>query len=273
MVEFFQEYFINPIIDQANYAPYNVYNTTAFALIALLAVFLIYKGLEKAGFALDGRFFEAILPYVVFGGVFRVFEDAGIAPRIVNIGGVQTYPFVTPLIYVNIFLLLAFTAALAWLATKDRQKTVTAVRNAGLLYAALALLVLLPRVKNPVWLIAGVALASLVWVAYRWSLKWRKLPTDRMLSWMVFGQALDGSATFVGLQFAGYAEQHVVGNVLIDIGGPALFWLVKVAFAFAAVEVLRGEKDEGPRNFVALLITIFGLAPGLRDLLRAALGV
>ncbi|MBI2446094.1 DUF63 family protein [Candidatus Micrarchaeota archaeon] len=273
MADFFQEYFINPIVDQAHYPPYNVYNTITFALVALIAVFLIYKGLKKAGFTLDGTFFEAILPYVIFGGIFRVFEDAGIAPRIVTIVGYQTYPFVTPLIYVNIFLLLALTAAGAWLWTKNRSRTVTAVRNAGLLYAALALLVLLPRVKNPIWLVAGLLLALMVWGAYRWSLTFRKLPTDRMLSWMVFGQALDGSATFIGLQFAGYAEQHVVGNVLIDIGGPALFWLVKVAFAFAASEVLRGEKDDGARNFVALLITIFGLAPGLRDLVRAALGV
>ncbi len=273
MADFFQEYFINPIVDQANYPPYNVYNTVTFALVALIAVFLIYKGLKKAGFALDGKFFEAILPYVVFGGVFRVFEDAGLVPRIVTIGGIQTYPFVTPLIYVNIFLLLAVTAAFAWLWTKDRQKTVTTVRNAGLAYAGLALLVLLPLVKNPVWLLAGAGLAALVWVAYRFSLNLRKIPSDRMLSWMVFGQALDGSATFIGLQFAGYVEQHVVGNVLIDVGGPALFWLVKVAFAFAAAEVLRGEKDDGARNFVALLITIFGLAPGLRDLMRAALGV
>ncbi|MBI5226560.1 DUF63 family protein [Candidatus Micrarchaeota archaeon] len=273
MADFFQTYFIDPIIHQADNAPYNVYNTTAYAVIALVAVYLIYRGLKKAGFSFNQAFFEAIIPYVIFGGIFRVLEDAHAVPRIVNIGGIELYPFVTPLVYVFIFLVLSVTSVVAWFATKNRDKTLAYVKKAGFLYAALSLLVLVPLFKNWMFAIGMLALAGVAWGAYRPWVQKRGLPQNRMLSWMVFGQVLDGSATFIGLTFAGYSEQHVVGNFLIDTGGPALFWLVKVAFAIAAAEALRKEPNENARNFVALLITIFGLAPGLRDLIRILAGV
>ncbi len=279
MADFFQTYFIDPIIHQADNAPYNIYNTTAYAVIALVAVFLIYRGLKKAGFRFNQAFFEAIIPYVIFGGIFRVLEDAHAVPRIVNVGGIELYPFVTPLVYVFIFLVLAVTAAMAWLATKNKDKTLNrdkmlnVVQKAGILYAAASLLVLVPLFKNWPYALGMLALAGIAWGAYRVWVQHRGLPQNRLLSWMVFGQVLDGSATFIGLTFAGYSEQHVVGNFLIDTGGPALFWLVKVGFAIAAAEALRKEPNENARNFVALLITIFGLAPGLRDLIRILAGV
>ncbi len=273
MAEFFQEYFVNPILYPTQYAPYNIYNTTAYALIALAAVFFIYKGLQKAGVKIDQRFQGAILPFIVFGGLFRVFEDADLTPRVVDIGGIELYPFVTPQIYIIIFLALAAIALAAWILTKNREKTLEWVGKTGWLMSALAALGLITRIQNPLWAIVPLALAAAVWFIHEKIREHRKLEPNSFISFMVFGQVLDGAATFVGIQFAGYAEQHVVGNLLIDIGGPLLFLLVKIAFAFAAAEMLRQEKDEDARNFVALLITVFGLAPGLRDLTRAALGV
>ena len=272
-MDFFQQYFINPIIDQADYAPYNVYNTALYAALALVAVFLIFRGLKKAGFSFNRQFVESVMPYVIFGGIFRVLEDAHAVPRTVTLFGVQFYPFVTPLVYVFIFLVLAVTTLAAWFATKNRDKTMNLVQKAGLLYAAASLWVLVPHFKNWPFAVGMLALAGVVLLAYRFMTEKRGLKQDAVLSWMVFGQALDGSATFIGLQFAGYTEQHVVGNALIDAGGPLLFWLVKIAFAVGTAELLRREKDENARNFVALLITIFGLAPGLRDLVRILAGV
>ncbi len=273
MADFFQEYFVNPILYPTQYPPYNIYNTMAYALIALAAVWLIYNGLQKAGFRIDQRFQGAILPFIVFGGVFRVYEDADLTPRVVDIGGLQLYPFVTPQIYIVIFLGLSVIALASWLATKNREKTLEWVGKAGWLLSALAAVGLIVRIQHPLWAILPLALAAAAWFIHEKIREHRKLEADSFLSLMVFGQVLDGAATFVGIQFAGYAEQHVVGNILLDIGGPLLFFAVKIAFAFAAAEMLRQEKDQDARNFVALLITIFGLAPGLRDLTRAALGV
>lgn len=271
--DFIQEYFINPILYQDQYAPYNVYNTAVYAVIALLAVYLIFRGLRKAGVDIDKKFFYAILPFVVFGGIFRVFEDAHILPRVVDVFGFELYPFVTPYIYVLIFLLLGLTTGVSWLVTKDRQTTLSWVAKAGAVYAVAAFLVLVPWFKDYVPGVLIVALAAAA-VGLHFLLNHvRKIPGDALVSWMVFGQVFDGAATFVGTGFAGYAEQHVLGNFLIGAAGPWLFFLIKIVFALVAAEVLRKETAVNERNFVLLLITIFGLAPGIRDIFRIVAGV
>ncbi|MDP2717290.1 MAG: DUF63 family protein [Candidatus Micrarchaeota archaeon] len=273
MADFIQEYFLNPILDQAHYAPYNVYNTAVYAILALLAVYLIYKGLERAKIPVDRRFVEAILPFVFFGGIFRVFEDAQLLPRVVSVGGVEFYPFITPYIYVVVFLLLVVTSAVAWLVLRDRQKMLDAVKTAGVAYDVAAFAFLLSFFRDVQFGLAIAGLSALAFLAYRFLNEKRGIAQNAILSWMVFGQVFDGAATFVGTGFAGYSEQHVLGNFIIGSAGPWLFFLVKIAFAFLAAEFLRKEKDENPRNFVALLITIFGLAPGTRDVLRIVAGV
>lgn len=271
--DFIQEYFVNPILYQDQYAPYNVYNTAVYAIVALLAVYLIFRGLRKSGFQIDRKFVYAILPFVVFGGVFRVFEDAKILPRVVDLGGFELYPFVTPYIYVLIFMLLAVTAGVAFLATQRKEKTLDWVGRAGTAYAVLAFLVLVPWFKDYVSGFMILGFAALAFGLHLLLNHVRKIPGDALLSWMVFGQVFDGAATFVGTGFAGYAEQHVLGNALIGAAGPWLFFAVKIAFALLAAEILRNEKSVNERNFVLLLITIFGLAPGTRDLLRIVAGV
>jgi len=103
----------------------------------------------------------------------------------------------------------------------------------------------------------------------------RKIKTARIEGATFYAQCLDGAATFWGVQFGGYGEQHVFGNFLFSVGGPLLFFLVKIAFVYLAVEVFRRETDKKSeaRTYLLLLITIFGLAPGVRDILRITCGV
>ena len=109
---------------------------------------------------------------------------------------------------------------------------------------------------------------------------------------MVGAQALDGAATFVIIDFgkvllkgAEYGEQHVASGLLGEIFGTyATFYLVKVAISMGAAYLLtKEEKEKGAAAsgkgsgedellFVAMIIMIMGLAPGLRDVLRAAVG-
>ena len=77
----------------------------------------------------------------------------------------------------------------------------------------------------------------------------------------------------MGRAIAGYGEQHVFGNFLFSLGGPLLFFLVKIAFVYAAVFVFRREAKGEARTYLLLLITIFGLAPGVRDALRITCSV
>jgi uncharacterized membrane protein len=279
-MDWIQEYFVNPITQTNDYAPYNAANTLVFAALALAAAFLIYKGLQRAKIKINERFFYAILPFIVFGGALRVWEDAHWLPRAVTLGGIEFYPFVTPYIYVLTFALVVLGIAFArHYASRYKQKNNALFEetlfNFGAVFGALAVLPLALLFKQWAFFMAITASAAVAAVLLTRVDAFRKIKTARIEGATFFAQCLDGAATFWGVQFAGYGEQHVLGNALFSIGGPLLFFLVKIAFVYAAVEVFRREtqaKSEA-RTHLLLLITIFGLAPGVRDLLRITCGV
>jgi len=135
---------------------------------------------------------------------------------------------------------------------------------------------LFPLFEN--WLhaaaIFAVAFAALKVFEYAWSK--RGFKEGLLEKAVIFGQSLDGAASCIGIAYppagTSYFEQHVVGGALMGAFSPFAFLALKLAFAFAAIWLLRREKEE-ERNFVLILIAVFGLAPGLRDALRIAAGV
>ena len=277
-MDFIQEYFVNPILYQDKFAPYNAYNTVVYAILAIAAVFLIYKAFRKAGISIDNDFFKAILPFVLFGSVLRVAEDSNLAPRAVEIAGVTVFPFVTPGIYLLTFLLLAAAMAVAYAIYGKGDKFTKAVTAFGMGLASAAFVVSLPaiaKLANVIPFLAILILAGVVWFAFKTVWKKRGLKTSFAEESVVFSQALDGSATFVGVGLLGYSEQHLVGNAIFSLfGGPWAFLVLKIAFALVVVELVRKEKiRDDEKNYLLLLVMILGLAPGLRDALRILAGV
>ncbi|MBI5177114.1 DUF63 family protein [Candidatus Micrarchaeota archaeon] len=270
------EYFVNPLAYPDKYPPYNPVNTAAFALAALAAAYLIYRGLGRLGIAIDQRFYRAIVPFILLGSAMRVVTDAGALPRAIVVGGTTLYPFVTPGIYILIFALAAASMAVAFVLGKvakmDFSKTVSSL---GWLFAATALLRLLPLFRNFYYFLFIIAIASAGLLAYHAFCIFTSRKRGLMHRLAVFGQCLDGGATFVGVSLLGYSEQHVVANYVFGVGTPLLFLILKIIFAFIVVEAIESElsQKEGQRAFVLLLITIFGLAPGMRDALRILAGV
>jgi uncharacterized membrane protein len=279
---FINEYFIYPMRYPASYLPYNIFNTAAFAVAALLSAWLLRKIIaKKLRIPIDENFYFAVFPYLLFGGFFRVAEDAKILPRETVIGGYSFFPFITPGIYLISFLLIcAFLAASHRLS--KRENFLGNFKKAGWALAACAALYISISVgKFPNYLlgISIVALAAACAIAFkiidRAASKSAAKPSELAT---VFSQSLDGAATFAGLQFAGYTEQHVLGNMVIGSFGPFSFFLLKAAFAWAVVWVARrefgaSEADRQLKTYFLLLITIFGIGPGTRDFFRIALGV
>jgi len=151
---------------------------------------------------------------------------------------------------------------------------------AGWMLASFPVLLLLPMAVHFGYALAIVALAAVAAISMKHLLKfsWKNtLP--------VFAHAFDGAATWVAINWFGpaqgvaYFEQHVLSG---GIGtatplGFGLFFILKVAFASAAVHYLAkdGEKEGVPPLAMELTlcaITVLGLAPGLRDMLRLLLG-
>ncbi|MDP3741858.1 MAG: DUF63 family protein [Candidatus Micrarchaeota archaeon] len=272
--QFITEYFVNPITHTDTYAPYNVVNTTVFAIIAIAAIYLIFKFLNSRGIKTDEKFYWAIIPYIFLGSIVRVLSDAKVFPRGVEISGITFYPFITPQIYVVVF---AVTIAALLLSRKfflDNWQDV--FFKTGAVLAFVSFLPLIFLFKNFVLFGGIIAIAGILFLLLHFS----PLKTSAMEKGIILSQGFDGAATFVGVQFGGYSEQHVVGNLIFDVfGGPWAFLVVKLLFAVAVVYVLRKESEKAAANaneevaFVSLVITIFGLAPGLRDALRLLAGV
>lgn len=276
------EYFINPMRYPAQYAPYNLVNTLVFAILALVAVFFIYKLLKRWRVEIGTRFFLAIIPFVLFGSALRVCEDARLLPREINLGGMPLFPFITPGIYFLVFAYVIIALAMGKLL--ERMRTIPKERTLGaigivLFLAPFALIVLKLKYFAHAAGIVGIGVVGviLLYALYR-HLNWKTELVERLT---VFAQCLDGGATFVGVAIgtpsATYFEQHVVGNALIGLGTPLLFMSIKFAFIIGATALLRREmkrpEERKQRNYLLLLLMIFGLAPGVRDLLRIAAGV
>ncbi|MFQ5405675.1 MAG: DUF63 family protein [Candidatus Micrarchaeia archaeon] len=280
---FVTEYFVNPICFQSQHAPYNVYNTATYAVLALLAAYVIYLTIKKIGIRPKKNFFLAIVPFVVLGSTLRVFEDAQILPRCVEFLGFQNVPtlFMSPGIYILTFSILVASFSLARIVQKkDVEKTLGSTKDTGTVIAILTMLVYLSKVgvKNAFFAVATIAITLTAYYAFKYS--WKKLAKngfDVFAKGAFFGQVFDGSATFIGTTFAGYGEQHVVGNLIIDFfGGSWAFLLVKIAFAIAVVWIAKTEfspDEQDQRAYVLILIMVMGLAPGLRDVLRIMAGV
>lgn len=84
---------------------------------------------------------------------------------------------------------------------------------------------------------------------------------------VVFGHALDGLSTAVGLAFLGFGEQTPLSRLIIDIGGVWLFVVVKVVLAVVVVGLLadyvREEPSEG--NLLLAAVAAVGLGPGVHN--------
>jgi len=98
-------------------------------------------------------------------------------------------------------------------------------------------------------------------------------------SLMIFSQFLDGAATYTGLDFYGYREKHVLPSFLIDLTGTAaVMFILKFLVLMFAIYILdigyREEMKEYPKldGLMRMVVIILGLAPGMRDMLRLALG-
>lgn len=288
-----QEYFVNPIFERTGY---NAINTLAYAAIALLCLYLIWRMLRKAGFDFAGKdFLCGAGAFVLFGSTSRVLTDladAGAFSYMAAVGGplapfyswlsqtgIFTYGYltVTPGIYVITALAFLLSIAIG-----------RAMKNGRFpMYAGLALwlpcaLLLLPFAEHFAFFALAIGIAAAGWLAAKWGLeKFCKRKLDLRENIAIFGQALDGAATFVVIDIFGkqagrqYFEQHVLSS---GIGGATplgflLFFAVKVALASAIVYFLSKEKlGAHDRALVLIVVAIMGFAPGLRDLLRMLCG-
>jgi uncharacterized membrane protein len=278
--DFIYKYYIDPIrLGQ----PYNLVDTSTYAIVLVLSVYLVYQWLRRSGVALDGPFVTATIPYVVLGGLLRVVEDTGM------IQSDFRFLLITPLIFFVVFFIAG--GSLVTSRILERKGLIPGFRplyggiGAGASVAVAALLVWFGLTRTTIDLVvlvsilllaAGTSLAvmGLLQRVFRW-----EYAGDPLYRLLIIGQMLDASATGYGIDLGPipYQEVHVVGSALIRWTGTAFsLFPLKLAVVIPAIYVLEMYRREGNREFanmVLLAMIVVGLAPGVRDMVRMVLHV
>ncbi len=276
MENFIYQYYVEPIW---NHSGYNIVNTLTYAIIAIIAIYLIYR-LIKTKIEINRNFMEGTLAFVLFGSTLRVVTDSvdgGVFTPITPIHSllienhVYDYGYLTvsPGIYV-----LTAVLFLASLLICHKRKRMDQLKYFGLGLFLPHMLLLLPLMKYAIYAIPVIILAAIpAYLAYRYF-------KESYLAGIVGAHALDGAATFFVIDiFSGisgiiYSEQHVIPSLIgSGTGTYFIFFLVKVAIAAGAAYVIQKEKLElNEKYYLAVVLMIMGLAPGLRDILRMMVG-
>lgn len=278
--EFLYKYYIDPIIYGQ---PYTIVDTLTYALILILSVYLVYRGLRRFGIEIDRDFVLATIPFVVLGGLLRVVEDTGMIASDLRI------LLITPIIFFVVFFI---TVGALFLSRLLEVKGVVREysRTYGLIGVALSaaffvLLILWGAANTRVDLVVLLAIPAMaavssaaVFAFLRYVLGWEYV-SDPLYLLLIVGHLFDASATSFGIDLHAlhYVEQHVVGSALIEWSGTAFaMFPLKLAVIVPAIYVLELYRKEGNVAFwhlVLLAMIVVGMAPGVRDMMRMVIYV
>lgn len=248
--DFFTNYFINPILYAEGYNPIN---TTVYALVLVVAAYLIFRLLQKLKIKVDKRLAIGVSPFVILGSFLRVLNDAGI---------LTSRLFVTPMIYFVVAgITLATLFVSQFLEKRYKVKYHKVMFVVGLALAAIA--VSFFKIVNSYGAILDLAF-YLPWPIFFYLIKWND--ANKVVASV---QMFDATTTFTSLQFFNYREQHVVPNIFINLFSPISFIAVKaVAVIIVLILIDRYADDKEFGNYLKLIIGILGAATSLRDYTR-----
>lgn len=124
--QFLWKYFIGPVIADASghsvsyhgvraYEGYTVFSEIVYGAILVFFIYILYRIFERLKLVADMRFILSTVPFILYGGIARVIEDAGILKEPLS------YLFISPIIYLQIGLLFVL-AFVFGLKTTDTRK-------------------------------------------------------------------------------------------------------------------------------------------------------
>jgi len=111
---FLWKYIIGPVVADATgkpvqhngvyaYEGYTPVSEAIYGILMVLFIYLTYLFFERNGIVVDLRFLLLSIPFMLYGSMARVMEDAGIFSRPLS------YFFISPFIYVQIGILFVFS--------------------------------------------------------------------------------------------------------------------------------------------------------------------
>lgn len=231
--------------------------------------------------SLDERHVVGLAPWMVAGAVGHVLYVREALPAIVRpLGGAPT-----------VYGAVALAAGAVWLvadaAGRDAPRALAVTGTVAVvpLFAQALVAGATRGALSPFWSGVGLLAAGLVG-GLAWALLRRLRPgvevTGRAGPLALFGHALDGVSTAVGIDVLQYGERSPLSRLIIEVGRDLptaemvgagwLFVVVKVLVAAAVVvalaDLVRDEPTEG--NALLALVIGVGLGPGVHNLLLFA---
>lgn len=264
LLDILRRFFISPIWDRSGY---NWVNTLIYGLILGVIALVTYKSIKKTGYRFNSDLFIIFLPFLVFATTVRALVDSGKYP--------YTYFLTSPGIYFTTMAIFAASILLSLLIRRlfkiEAKKTLISM---GIILSVSQLALLLEMVERPMagFLIiffssavcGAVLIIRHVWGEKLWLLK------SRENTLVICCHLIDATVTFIGIDFYGYAEQHVIPRALICIFGSAsVMYLLKIAALPVVLYLLDTYlEDEEMNIFIKMIIMVLGLAPATRNFLR-----
>jgi uncharacterized membrane protein len=277
--QYIYKYYINGIINDTSYNPVD---TVTYAILLGISLFGVYKLLVKLRVEVDTSFIIAVTPYILAGSSLRVLEDSGVfSPPI-------KYLFITPIIY---FVIFAVTISILSLAITLERKGI--IKDYHIFFCAggiawtlvnIVSLIVLGKVQHleyaaAIFVLGLVSTGAVYLVSSKLNFT---LLTNKLNISILFTHLLDASSTYVGMDWLGYYEKHVVPTFFIDIAGnftdhPALvMYPLKLLVFIPVFYMLDSQFEDKDKKFIPLMklvIIVLGLSPAIRNTLRILMGV
>jgi uncharacterized membrane protein len=254
ITEFIQTYFVDPYIQGIGYNPVN---TLVLGLALVGFVYLLYeKIVPRLNIKLDHRFMTALVPFIFFIALIRVYGDVGYFSNIL----LKT-PVVEILFGIPTFLFVAL------LQRRTKDYVLRSWQIASVLCAAA---IIFFRLNNPSGLGYFLLFISISGALVYFLSKYLPFLRDRLSQYVMFSHMIDATATFVTLQFFSYKfyEEHVLANSFISIFGPVGMYVMKFVVLLPILYLIyKYEFDEEFSNLLKIIFAVFGLAAGLRSAL------
>lgn len=255
-----------------------------YAVGVVLAVALVAWALREESVAITDRTVLALSPWMVTGATLYVLHQLAVVPPVLS-------PLVgSPTVYATTFVV----AGVTWLLALRTERPLwylgvvgvaTVLVPTGVAVASGAAAGTLAPTVPLLGVVVAAVLAAVTWVAYV-----RVRPADAAAVGIagmvaVFGHALDGVSTAVGIDLLGFNEQTPLSRIVLDVAGALptasaigvgwLFVLVKLVLVVVVLSLLAGYVRDEPTegNALVALVAAVGLGPGAHNvLLFAVLG-
>ncbi len=261
---FFEDYFIRPVLEHTGYNPIN---TISYVAILIVSLFIVYKILAKLEIKLDKNLWINLLPFVFLGSALRALQDINFFGFL----GAYHALFVTPMIYIIIFL-LAFAGILI-----SKYVWENFIRYFGISLAVFFIALVIINAKNIIALLLMLSVTAISYLVIYGILKYAKINVfqqwNSFNSQIISAHLLDASTAFVAVSIiGGYRESSVVTSFLFSQMPNWVFIPIKAAIILTALHFVDKENKNETKWILKFAILMLGLGPGLHNLFSVFMG-